>query len=71
MRVGPDGLAVHLRRMRVRPEQSRVYGQGWRLRRALRELGGRVGALALEIAGMPGSATTGNSRPLLTFKVIT
>jgi hypothetical protein len=28
-----------------------VYGQGWRLGRAVRELGGRVGALALEIAG--------------------
>ena len=51
MRVGPDGLAEQSRRMRVRPEQRRVYGQGWRLGRALRELGGRVGALALEIAG--------------------
>jgi hypothetical protein len=37
--------------MRVRPEQRLVYGQGWRLGRAVRELGGRVGVLALEIAG--------------------
>ena len=51
MRVGADGLAGHARRMRVRPEQRRVYGQGWRLGRAVRELGGRVGAVALEIAG--------------------
>jgi hypothetical protein len=28
-----------------------VYGQGWRLGRAVRELGGRVGLVALEIAG--------------------
>jgi hypothetical protein len=51
VRVGPVGLAEQSCRMRVRPEQRRVYGQGWRLGRALRELGGRVGALALEIAG--------------------
>jgi hypothetical protein len=51
VRVDADGLAGYSRRMRVRPEQRLVYGQGWRLGRAVRELGGRVGALALEIAG--------------------
>jgi hypothetical protein len=51
VRVGTDRLAGQSRRMRVRPEQRLVYGQGWRLGRAVRELGGRVGALALEIAG--------------------
>ena len=51
MRAGGDSLAQHSRRMRVRPEQRVVYGQGWRLGRAVRELGGRIGAVALEIAG--------------------
>jgi hypothetical protein len=51
VRVGADGLAGQSRRMRVRPEQRLVYGQGWRLGRAVRELGGRVGAVALEVAG--------------------
>jgi hypothetical protein len=49
--MGADRLAAHSRRMRVRPQQRLVYGQGWRLVRAVRELGGRVGVLSLEIAG--------------------
>jgi hypothetical protein len=49
--MGADRLAGQSHRMRVRPEQRLVYGQGWRLGRAVRELGGRIGAVALEIAG--------------------